>query len=137
MESNETVKALRELWKYSAGKSFGVKGLKEAEYICTVIGELPIAANLIETQNAKIEQLTKELEERDEAVKKLSETFEEFETEAKKALQINKALHKELDAAKADINIIEVDGLCSVCRFEDTCTDKNDCIFMYRGLTNE
>lgn len=136
MEANEIVKAFVHLHNWDNDEQ--VWTIKDSGY-----------DRLLEL----IEQLTKELDEYEKGAKKLAVTFEEFETEAHKALQINKALHKELDAAKADLttmaNEIRRDGkvdeiCCFACKHDKSYQETHFCngcehddCFEWRGITNE
>ena len=83
-----------------------------------------------------IEQLKKELEENQASVIKLAVTFGTFQVEAHKALQTNKALHKELEAAKRDLKFCPC---CETCKRENEVNcfleaEEDKCInFEWRG----
>lgn len=78
---------------------------------------------IISQQKATIEQLQKELDGNYEAALKLYETFEELEKEAHKALQINKALRNELEAAKRAICHNCGYGDCLMCEWRGVCAN--------------
>jgi len=59
-----------------------------------------------------IEYLQKQLDEYEEAAQKLAVTFEELGKEAHKAIRINAALHKQLEAAKEDLKHWKICGTC-------------------------
>ena len=96
-----------------------------------------IAADRLESQEREIERLKEELEQTEEAATVLHAANETHWTYIKELTARAESAERERDAARAEFEVIEQDGLCSVCKFESTipllsCIE--DCCFKWRGL---